>query len=145
MRKAAAILIFFMAVSSLYAGNHDKLVGEWKFNVEKFKESDEYKEAVKDPQKGQMMQFMIGMMGKLSFKFTKTEAIAIKPGQQGPSEDKAEYTVVSDSGDKLEIKTKNPAGNEEVIILTFIDDKNIKMEPKAKQPGPMSAMYLIKK
>ena len=146
MRKVAVTLFFFMAVS-LYGGNHDKLIGDWKFNVEKFKESKEYKDAIKDPQGGQMMQFMLGMFAKMSFTFTKTHTIANIPGPNGPQQEKTEYVVVSDSGDKLELKAKSPQGKEEVMVLTFIDDKNIRMEPKEKPkgPGPAQVLFLMKK
>jgi len=135
-----------MSVSA-FAGNHDKLLGDWSFNVEKFKESKEYKEAVKDPQAGQMMQFMLGMMSKMSFTFTKTEAIAKMPSPDGKKkEDKAAYTVVADKGNTLEIKTQSKkGGKEEVMVITFIDDKNIKMGPKGETADPIKAFYLKKK
>lgn len=145
MRKLSAVLIMFMAFSA-FAGNHDTLVGDWAFNVEKFKDSKEYKEALKDPQAGQMMQMFLPMLSKMSFSFTKDAAIANTPGMDGKNkEQKATYTVVADSGNTLEVKTKSEKGKEEIMVITFIDAKNIKMEPKVKQPGPMGAMYLKKK
>lgn len=145
MKKLTAVLIMFMAFSA-FAGNHDTLVGNWGFNIEKFKESKEYKEAAKDPQAGQMMQMFLPMLAKMSFTFTKTEAIANTPGMDGKNkEQKATYTVIADTGNTLEINSKDAKGKEQVMILTFIDAKNIKMEPKIKQPGPMGAMYLKRK
>ena len=131
---------------SAFAGNHDSLVGSWAFNIEKFKESKEYKEAIKDPQGGQMMQMFLPMLSKMSFTFSKEEIIANTPGMDGKNkEQKATYTVVSDTGNTLEVSSKDPKGKEQVMVITFIDAKNIKMEPKVKQPGPMGAMYLIRK
>ena len=147
MRKLSlALFILFMSVSA-FAGNHDKLLGDWSFDIEKFKESKEYKEAVKDPQAGQMMQFMLGMMGKMNFTFTKTEAIAKMPKPDGTQkEDKSSYTVLADSGNTLEIKTEEKNGGKgEVMVITFINDKSIKMGPKGETPDPIKAFYLKKK
>ncbi|MCM8538872.1 MAG: hypothetical protein NE328_01210 [Lentisphaeraceae bacterium] len=145
MRKLTAALIMFMAFST-FAGNHDSLVGDWNFNVKKFKESPEYKEAAKDPQGGPMMEMVLTMFAKMSFTFTKTDAIATVPGMDGKTKkEKGTYTVLADSGDTLEINAKGADGKEQIMIITFIDAKNIKMEPKTKQPGPVGAMYLIKK
>jgi hypothetical protein len=139
------VLLIFMAFSAL-AGNHDSLVGDWAFNIEKFKESAEYKEVIKDPQAGQMMQLFLPMMAKMSFTFTKTEATANVPDMEGKTKaQKATYSVISDSGNTLEINSKDAKGKEQVMILTFIDAENLKMEPKIKQPNPMGVMYLKKK
>ncbi|MCM8529109.1 MAG: hypothetical protein NE327_21485 [Lentisphaeraceae bacterium] len=145
MKKLTAALIMFMAFST-FAGNHDSLVGEWSFNIKKFKESPEFKEAAKDPQGGQMMEMVLAMFAKMSFTFTKTDAIATVPGMDGKTKkEKGTYTVLADTGNTLEIKAKGPDGKEQEMVITFIDAKNIKMEPKEKQPGPVGAMYLIKK
>ena len=147
MRKLSlALFILFMSVSA-FAGNHDKLLGDWSFNVEKFKETKEYKEAVKDPKAGQMMQFMLGMMSKMNFTFTKTEAIAKMPKPDGTQqEDKAKYTIVADSGNTLEIKTEaDKGGKAEIMVITFLDAKNIKMSPKGENNDPIKAFYLKKK
>ena len=147
MRKLSlALFVLFMSVSA-YAGNHDKLIGDWAFDVEKFKASKEYQEALKDPQAGQMMQMMLGMMSKLSFTFTKTEAIAHMPGPDGKTkDDKAAYTVVADKGNTLEIKTAGKGEEKEQgMVITFIDAKTIKMGPKVPQKGPMQMIYLKKK
>ncbi len=145
MRKLSlALLVLFMSVSA-FAGNKDKLIGDWAFDVEKFKASEEYKEALKDPQAGQMMQMVLGMMSKLSFTFTKTEAIAHMPGMDGKAkEDKASYTVVEDKGNTLEIKTDGK-GKDQNMIITFLDAKSIKMGPKVPEKGPMQIIYLKKK
>ena len=145
MKKLSIALFMFMAFSA-FAGNHENLVGDWSFNVEKFKASDEYKEALKDPQAGQMMPFILNMFSKMKFTFTKTEAVANIPSPDGNNKvEKATYTVVADTGNTLEVKTKGAEDKEETMVITFIDAKNIKMEPKGKQSGPMGSIYLIKK
>ncbi len=143
MKKMLLALVLFLAISS-YAGNHDKFIGTWKFNIEKFKETKEFKEAVKDPQGAMMMQMMIGMLEKITFISTKTELTAKSPEEAGNQS--STYTIVTDEGNKLEIKIKStePDSPEEVIVITFIDDNNIQMDEKVKQPGGMPSMFLIK-
>lgn len=146
MRKLSLVLfVMFLSVSA-FAGNHEKLIGSWAFDAEKFKASEEYKEAIKDPQAGQMMQMVLGMMSKLSFTFTKTDATAHMPGMDGKvKDDKAAYTVVEDKGNTLEIKTEGKEGEAQNMIITFIDAKTIKMGPKVPEKGPMQIIYLKKK
>jgi hypothetical protein len=109
--------------------NHEKLVGTWKFNVDKTTESD--------PSMAQMLKNMPEMraqfeemLDSMSVIFGKAEITMKGMGE----EETSAYTVVSQEGRTIVVEaTEKGEEKKETLTFAFTDDDNIKGREHGKE------------
>ena len=134
------LIIACLALSfNMMAGNQEKLIGTWKVDMKKFKDSKQYKDSMNDPKLKPMIQFLESIYVNMEMIVEKNK-ITMKMAYKQLKHSK--YTIVEDKGKTMKINAVSDDGVKRVSEVTFVDDKNIII--KSKNEGDQSEVYFTK-
>ena len=142
MKKLITLMLILS--TCMFAGNHEKLIGTWKADIEALKKNPEFEKANKDPNQKMMVNMMLNMFGKMKMTFTKDKLEMQIPSPDGNTKtEKGTYKILVDKNKTIELNAVSEKGDKEIMLITFVDDKNILMGPK-NEKGMMGKIPFTK-